>query len=140
MGEPIRMPLRKTERTPEVDAAFAKLFAEREARAAARPSILTEGEAALRRLFDIAQGQSGQCRHVAAFLLGLYHGGRFRFDLTDLRCVDHAIFEDCMAVLKMDAQPKQEVHCYFPNGGKKFEEMAKRWGVKDYLADIPFAS
>ena len=125
--------LRNTERTPEVDAAFTKMYAERAAQAAARPAILAEGEAALRRLFDIAQGNSGQCRHVAAFLLGLYHGGRFRFDLTDLRCVDQAIFDDCIAVLKMDAQPKQEVHEFFENGGEKFEKMAKRWGVTDYL-------
>lgn len=133
MTEPIRSPLRKVERTPEVDAAFAKIDAERAARAAVRPAILAEGEAALHRLYDIAQGHSGQCRHVAAFLLGLYHGGRFRFDLTDLRCVDYPVFNDCIAVLKMDQQPKKEVHIYFENGGEKFEAMARRWGVKDYL-------
>jgi hypothetical protein len=123
----------KDENTPEVNAAFEKMRAERAARVAARPIVLAEGEAALRRLYDIAQGHAGQCRHVAAFLLGLYHGGRFRFDLTDLRCIDHAIFDDCIAVLKMDAQPKQEVHDYFENGGQKFEELARRWGIKDYL-------
>lgn len=123
----------RAERAPEIEAGFAKMQADRAARATARLVVLAEGEAALRRLYDIAHGHSGQCRHVAAFLLGLYHGGRFRFDLTDLRCVDHAIFDDCIAVLKMDAQPKQEVHMYFENGGQRFEELARTWDIRDYL-------
>lgn len=90
-----------------------------------------EGIPALKRLFEIAQGDSGQCRHVAAFLLGLYNGSRFPFDLTDLRCVDTAIFDDCMLVLKMDSSPKREVHTYFPNGGRAFEDMACRRRIGD---------
>jgi hypothetical protein len=132
-----KKPLRREGRTPEIDAAFAQMHAERAARAAARPIVEAEGRAALGRLWKVANGHSGQCRHVASFLVGLYHGGRFRFDLTDLRCVDGPIFDDCIAVLMMDAQPKQEVHTYFENGGQKFEELAQRWGIKDYL-NSPF--
>lgn len=109
------------------------MIGDRDARLAARPAIETEGKAALMRLFDIAQGDSGQCRHVVAFLLGLYNGSRFKFDLTDFRAVDGEIFDDFIAVLKMDSQPKQEIHTYFTNGGKIFEQLAKDWGLKDHL-------
>jgi hypothetical protein len=90
------------------------------------------GASALIRLLKIAQGDSGQCRHVAAFLLGLYNGDRFKFDLTDFRCLDTAIFNDCITVLKMDFQPAQEVHCYFQNGGQIWEQMARDWNIRDY--------
>ena len=96
------------------------------------PAIRAGGEAALRRLFDVAHGHSGQCKVVARFLLGCYNGLRFPFDLTDLRCIDSALFDDCMAVLKMDFQPAQEVHCYFPMGGSKFEALAKDWRITDF--------
>ncbi|SOY77487.1 hypothetical protein CBM2589_U10004 [Cupriavidus taiwanensis] len=87
------------------------------------------GIPALRRLFDIANGHSGQCRRVAAFLLSLYNGQRFPFDMTDFRAVDQAIFEDMMLVLRMDKHLKQEVHNYFDNGGKAFEKLADDWNL-----------
>lgn len=127
--------LRKEARPPAVDAAFARMREERARLEAERPKVQEQGEKALKRLFAIACRDSGQCRHVAAFLLGLYNGQRFPFDLTDLRCLDHEIFEDCLAVLRMDWQPKQEVHRYIENGGERFEELAQRWAVKDRLVD-----
>ena len=95
------------------------------------PAIRASGEVALRRLFDVAHGHSGQCKVVARFLLGCYNGLRFPFDLTDLRMIDSQLFDDCMAVLKMDARPEQEVHCYFPSGGRKFEALAVNWRITD---------
>jgi hypothetical protein len=126
--------------SPDVVAEFDRLEAERNARTDALPKIREEGERALYRLFTIANGYSGQCRYVAAVLLGLYNGRRFRFDLTDLRCIDPAIFDDCMAVLKMDAQHLQEVHMYFENGQALFEGLATRWGIKDYLNETNSAT
>lgn len=90
------------------------------------------GVEALIRLLKIARGHSGQCRHVASFLLGLYNGNRFKFDLTDFRCVDRAIFEDCLEVLKMDYQPVREVHLYFENGSQIWEQLAKQWRIRDH--------
>jgi hypothetical protein len=87
---------------------------------------------ALVRLLTIARGHSGQCRYVAAFLLGLYNGDRFKFDLTDFRCIDRNIFDDCLEVLKLDYAPAQEVHAYFKNGGQIWEDLAKRWDIRDY--------
>jgi hypothetical protein len=93
---------------------------------------LSPGVEALIRLLKIARGHSGQCRHVAAFLLGLYNGNRFKFDLTDFRCVDRAIFEDCLEVLKLDFCPAMEVHQYFNNGSQIWEDLARQWRIRDY--------
>ena len=114
----------------------AQFAAQRQAEAehlAKRPEILARGEAALRRLLPIAQGHSGQCRYVAAFLLSLYNGGRFKFDLTDLRCLDRAIFADCLATLQMDAENYAEVHTFFPEGNAQFEKLAEDWRIPDRM-------
>lgn len=96
------------------------------------PAIRMEGEAALRRLLPVAQRDTGQSSVVARFLLNLYNGERFPFDMTDLRRLDFDLFDDCIAVLKMDFQPAKEVHTYFTDGGKIWEALAKEWGFKDY--------
>lgn len=92
-------------------------------------SAYAEGRAALRRLFAIAHGDSGQCKPVAAFLLGLYNGHRFPFDLTNLRGLDTKIHEDCLAVLRLDHPCRKEIHHYFPHGGEAFERLAESWGL-----------
>lgn len=114
-----------------VVASFAQMRRQEEEYQATVPAIRERGEAALRRLLPIAQSDSGQCRHVAAFLLGLYNGNRFKFDLTDLRCVDRAIFDDCMDVLQMDSTSWKEVHTFFPKGGAQFEQLADDWRIPD---------
>ncbi len=120
------------EMTPEEEREcarkhFARVRADLELARAQRPQVLAEGTAALLRLFQVAQGDTGQSGRIARFLLGLYNGPRFPFDLTDFRAIDRALFADCMAVLRMDASPEQEVHRYFPNGGDAFERLAARW-------------
>lgn len=91
-----------------------------------------EGVEALKRLLPIAQGFSGQCRIVAAFLLGLYDGDRFPFNMNDFRILDPRIFSDCLTVLKMDINPKRDVHTYFENGAAIWEELAVAWSIKDF--------
>ncbi|MDO5693665.1 MAG: hypothetical protein Q4G70_14525 [Pseudomonadota bacterium] len=117
------------------EAALDTLYRERALYEVERPKIEEAGIAALRRLYDVAQRDTGQSRVIARFLLGCYNGDRFPFDLTDFRIIDRALFDDCMAVLKMDRQPQQEVHCYFEQGGKNFEKMAKDWGLADLWRD-----
>lgn len=112
----------------EADAQIAMhaFAADQARREALRPAIQAEGEAALARLFKLAsQSDTGQAGVLAAFLLGLYNGRRFRFDLTDLRRLDWGLHDDCMAVLRMDASPAQEVHMYIENGSWAFEQMAR---------------
>ena len=126
-------PLRPQPTKEETAAVFADIYAVRAKREAERPHIQREGEAALSRLFKVASGDSGQCRHIARFLLGLYNGNRFPFDMTRLRAIDFELFDDCLAVLKMDAFAVQEVHRYFADGGKAFEALVTSWNVLDIV-------
>jgi len=132
---PPAMPMASTHPDPVAREAFNRMYAERAQRAAQRPAIEEAGRAALGRLYQVAKRDTGQARRVASFLLGLYNGNRFLFDLTDFRCLDAEVFDDCLAVLRMDYQPRQEVHNYFLNGGQKFEKLAEDWRLVDRLKD-----
>ncbi len=83
----------------------------------------------LERLWKIANGHSGQCKVVAAFLLGLWNGPRYPFDLTSLRALDEAIFEDCLMVLNLDNRPVCEVHRHLGVSSEAFNQLALDWGI-----------
>lgn len=84
-----------------------------------------KGLPALRRLADIADGDSGQARIVGQFLMGLYNGNRYPFDLTRLRGLDLELHRDCMAVLHMDYHPAREVHEYLEFGEGLFDQLCE---------------
>ncbi|MFC0708854.1 DUF7673 family protein [Azorhizophilus paspali] len=103
---------------------FAQLAKER----AKRPAIRASGLEALQRLVPIAQHDSGQSRTVGRFLLGLYNGVAYSFNLVELRGLDEPLFEDCLVVLRLDRRPEREVHEYFKNGDAIWTDFRKRWG------------
>ena len=112
------------------DAELEAFYKEQEEMERALPRIRATGVEALKRLLPVAQNDTGQSRVVARFLLGLYNGRRFPFDLTDFRLLDHALFVDCMAVLKMDSQPLKEIHEFIDGGGAIWERLAQTWDVR----------
>lgn len=86
----------------------------------------SEARTALERLIRIAQGDSGQCRVVANFLLAwwnaLEYGG---FDLTDLWAVDEAIAQDMLAVFGHLHTCRR-----YPDSlgyGRQFQTILHRW-------------
>jgi hypothetical protein len=91
---------------------------------------------ALLRLWEMAQRDHGGARVVCRFLLGLYHGRRFPFDLTDVRLLDASVFRDVMVVLVMDQQPIAEVHELLNTAlgrrdiGHRMELLACNWRLK----------
>jgi hypothetical protein len=90
-----------------------------------RQAVTEAGIPALVRLAKIAEGDTGQAATVRRFLLGLYNGYRFPFNLITLRGLDKELFDDCLDVLKLDARAtRQEVHQYIDNGGELFERFA----------------
>lgn len=99
---------------------------------ASLPGELQQGADALMRLLDIAHGSSSQPRIVARFLMSLYNGDRFPFDLTDFRSLDSEIFDDCLAVLRLDCQFSRKVHRYIEDGEGVWERLAKRWRFNDH--------
>lgn len=94
--------------------------------------IETNGADALSRLLPVALRDTNQSKHVAGFLLNLYNGERFHFDMCHLGSIDHELFLDCITVLMMDFSPGPEIHTYFENGNAVFEGIAEDWGFKDY--------
>lgn len=98
-----------------------------------RTMLETEGFEALQRLYAEAVHDEQEKGAVCArLLLGLYNGSRFPFDLTDLRTLPSDLFEDAMLVVRMDARvTRQEVHQYFAQGSKKFEDMVSDYRVVD---------
>lgn len=105
---------------------LATLHAERQQIEARLVEWRAEGRPALQRLVPIAQRDSGQSVVVRRFLLGLYNGTDFPFDLTELRRLDQAVFNDCLAVLRMDWQPSVEIHQYIP----EHAELFKAWALE----------
>ena len=84
---------------------------------------------ALGRLWDHANGFSGQCRKTAAMLLSIYNGNRFQMDLTDFRGLDELLLEDCLQVLRLDYRAAAEIHKLLGVPGKAFEKLAAGWEI-----------
>lgn len=88
-----------------------------------RKEALENGEPALHRLVEVAKRDTGQSLIVRKFMLCLYNGYQHRFTLTHFRCLDKALFDDCIKVLTLDARvTQQEIHCYINNGDKLFSD------------------
>ena len=98
-----------------------------------RSQLEEAGFEAVQRLYAEAVTDALEVGRVCArFLLGLYNGNRFPFDLTDLRLLPTGLLKDAMAVLHMDARlTRQEVHLYFADGGRKFEDLVSDYRVVD---------
>lgn len=82
----------------------------------------------LAHLLEVAERDLGQSSVVARFLVGLYNGQDFPFDLTELRRLDDDLFEHCLAVLRLD-QARVEVHTYFPDGQARWQRLIRDWGM-----------
>lgn len=111
---------------PEAVASFLDQIAAFETE---RQTVTKAAIPALERLAIVAGRDTGQSETVRLFLLGLYNGYAFPFNLVALRGLDKSLFEDCMSVLTLDARvTKQEIHLYFYNGGELFERWARMSG------------
>lgn len=88
---------------------------------------------ALKRVWEMAQGNHGGAGVCAKFLLGLYNGTRFKFDLTELRRLDDDMWAACIEVLRLDSHPHHEVHEWLNllfgtrDMGDRFELLAWNW-------------
>lgn len=128
MVDPNITPLRST--PPEVEARFRQQMAERlddiERRRVEVASRVDAGLAAISRLVDIANGDTGQSRRVADFLLSWWNaetcGG---FDLTDVWGVDATIADDMVTAFRFIAD-----HNGYPTAhgfGPSFERLVTEW-------------
>ncbi|MCY1426092.1 hypothetical protein D9M71_419030 [compost metagenome] len=115
-------------------AELAQMLAEQKA---ARTQRLEAGIPALDRLVAVAQRDTGQSEVCGRFLLGVYNGPFYRFDLTELRRLDNELLEDCLAVLRMDANPVKEVHRLIDDGDSVFRQLRMFWATSAEVANWP---
>lgn len=92
-----------------------------------RTQSRADGLPALHRLSVVARNDSGQASTVGLFLLGLYNGHAYPFNLSRLRGLDLDLYRDCLAVLQMDYQPACEIHEYIDGGEALFADLRDRF-------------
>ncbi len=86
----------------------------------------TEAIESLQRLLTIAQGDTGQCRRVASFLLAWWNAGACGgFDLTDLWALDADICRDMLRVFGLVAGVREYPDRLLPGSREAFERLAK---------------
>jgi hypothetical protein len=82
--------------------------------------------AALDRLVKHAQGDTGQSRRVANFLLAWWNASRDGgFDFTDLWNVDDAIADDMITVMRLIASARNYPDAYGYRA--EFERLVEEW-------------
>jgi len=117
------MEIKDQEERNEAVNAFLSKMNEYETR---KEMAFKTGIPALTRLLVVAKNDTGQsitCRRV---LLGLYNGHAYPFPLTELRGLDADLFDDCMAVITMDAcGPIKEIHEFIKDGSTLFTQWAR---------------
>jgi hypothetical protein len=88
--------------------------------------VPAKSRAALERLIQIAQGDTGQSRRVANFLLAWWNAAECgAFDLTEVWGVDTAIAVDMLRVFALAAGCR-----HYPDAmgyGKHFEAIVRAW-------------
>lgn len=114
------------------------------ARSVGEERVEEVGLRALGRLLTVAEGFSEQGRDVALFLLALYDGTRFPFDFARLRGLDAALFDDCMAVVRMESRlgPRhlRVALDQVENRQPRWQRLAEDWRVLDVRALVEAAS
>lgn len=109
------------------DSVLVDLAAKLADQQARQARAQAEGVPALRRLVAVAQCDTGQSRIVGRFLLGLWNGSDYGFDLTALRGLDAELHDDCLAVLRLDHAPAREVHQYLEDGDRLWQGLRERY-------------
>jgi hypothetical protein len=87
------------------------------------------GSVSLKRLVAVAQGDSGQSEVCGRFLLSIYNGMAFNFNMNEFRRLQDDLWDDCMAVLAMDHRPHAEVHQLVEDGPKLWELLKVKWAT-----------
>ena len=95
---------------------------------------MRQGLSSLNALLEVVGHESGQCRYIAAFLAGVADGGRYPFDLSDLRCVDSELLQHCINVLQLVHVTQEYLHNVIPDGEAVIDDIVERFGIEDRVA------
>lgn len=80
---------------------------------------------ALNRVLAMAQKDTGGGRVCRDFLLSLYNGNAYPFNMNKLRNLDSGLFNACIAIMQIDCRPfpPKEIHEYWANGDQIFQQL-----------------
>jgi len=81
---------------------------------AAKREAIHKGLPALFRIYAASEGMNGRSRILRALIIGIFNGDDHPFDLNQLRALDDALFDDALAVIRLDRYAEKEVHLYLP--------------------------
>jgi hypothetical protein len=95
-------------------------------------AIMERARPALQRIVQAIEDHpgSGQARRLVRFLAGVYNGGDFPFDLTDLRALDTELANACIDYLNYDRLGKAEVHTHLPGRGRQMQQILADQGIR----------
>ncbi|MEL7896012.1 DUF7673 family protein [Vreelandella neptunia] len=89
-----------------------------------RDQIAKSGLPALKRLVDVAQGNSHQPQHCRRVLLAVYNSYAWPLNLTSLRVLDDDLRRAALAVIEWSAVSDRELHEYLPDGHELMQRFA----------------
>lgn len=113
-----RMP-KLTERLNERSReALEKHYAEEAAVEQRLAKLEQVGPAALERLVEVANRDTGQSRHCRHILLAVYNGDEWPLALNRLRCLDRDLQRDALTVIEWSAYASRELHEYLDDGDR----------------------
>lgn len=99
---------------------------------AAREAKLSECTKSVAVLLNTARRHMGTSggRVCATLLASLYNGERVKFDVSDLRRLDMALFEHALNTMRACYELSMEPHQFFENGSQLIEQMIADWGLE----------
>ncbi len=89
-----------------------------------RAQVETAGLPALKRLVEVAQGNSHQPQHCRRVLLAVYNSYAWPLNLTSLRVLDDDLRRAALAVIEWSAISDRELHEYLPDGHQLMQRFA----------------
>lgn len=94
-----------------------------------RAELASAAGAAYDRLLTLAETRdSGQIARIAGFIAATFNWHEYRWDWSDIRCLDLPIAADFLAVLAYQASGGNEYpYNLAPNGEKRAEGVVKAW-------------
>lgn len=131
VGEPLDLARRRLEGELRKATTLSSLAGMIESQEAEKVQAEEAGMPALRRLLQVAGSDTGQARICGLFLLSLYDGARYPFNLRDMRGLDKSLHDDCLAVLQLDHAPDVEIHERVGDGQYTWGRMIVRWGAQE---------
>ncbi|MGO9267296.1 MAG: hypothetical protein ACLQBA_20870 [Candidatus Binataceae bacterium] len=131
------MTVRDEAQARELDMAWREIInGERLARTEALEhdihSIMDRAQEALLTI-ETAIGEnptSGQAGRLIRFIVGLYNGYDYPFDLTELRGLDTRMANACLDYLNYDRLGKREVHRHLTGGEQRLHQWLEDYGIE----------